>query len=100
MKPKLKAIATFKAESAERKFWETNVSSEYVDGSTAVRARLPNPKLSTESISLRLPLRLLERIKVEANSRDVPYQSLIKICLDEKLTASQASSGSVTNLLR
>jgi predicted DNA binding CopG/RHH family protein len=91
MKTKLKPIPTFKTEAAERKFWETHDSLDYVDWSTAVRARFPNLKLTTQSISLRLPLHMLERIKVEANSRDVPYQSLIKIWLDEKLTASQAS---------
>ena len=53
----------------------------------AQRAVFPNLKPTTRSISLRLPLRMLERIKAEANSRDVPYQSLIKIWLEEKLSA-------------
>jgi len=56
----------------------------YLDWSRAVPARFPNLKRSTKSISLRLPIDLLERIKVEANRRDVPYQSLIKIWLAEK----------------
>jgi predicted DNA binding CopG/RHH family protein len=91
MKTKPNPIPTFKTEAAERKFWETHESLDYVDLSRAARARFPNLKISTKSISLRLPLYMLERIKVKANSCDVTYQSLIKVWLDEKLTASQAS---------
>ena len=58
-----------------------------MDWSKAERVVFPNLKPSTRSISLRLPLPMLERIKAEANSRDVPYQSLIKIWLEEKLSA-------------
>lgn len=65
-------------------FGETHNSSDYVDWSTAKRARFPNLKPSTTSISLRLPLGLLERIKIAANKRDMPYQSLIKAWLAEK----------------
>jgi predicted DNA binding CopG/RHH family protein len=79
-----KAIPKFRSEAAERKFWETHVSTDYVDWSKAERARLSNLKPSTQTISLRIPAGLLERIKVEANKRDVPYQSLIKIWLSEK----------------
>jgi predicted DNA binding CopG/RHH family protein len=68
----------------ERRFWETHDSSDYVDWSKAERARFPNLKPSTISISLRLPVALLERIKTAANKRDVPYQSLIKTWLAEK----------------
>jgi len=74
----------FRDEAEERRFWETNDSSSYVDWSTAERVRLPNLKPSTQSISLRLPVTLLERIKIAANKRDVPYQSLIKTWLAEK----------------
>jgi predicted DNA binding CopG/RHH family protein len=81
---KLKSVPKFRSEATERKFWETHDSTEYVDWSKAERARLPNLKPSTQTISLRIPLGLLERIKVEANKRDVPYQSLIKIWLAEK----------------
>ena len=84
MKPKLKPIPKFKSEKEERKFWETHDSTEYVDWSKAVQSRFPNLKSSTQAISIRLPLSLLERIKVEANKLDVPYQSLIKIWLSEK----------------
>jgi predicted DNA binding CopG/RHH family protein len=68
----------------ERAFWEGRDSASYVDWAKAKSVRLPNLKPSTTSISLRLPVSLLERIKVVANKRDVPYQSLIKIWLAEK----------------
>ena len=79
-----KAIPKFRTEAEERRFWETHDSSNYVDWRKAERVRLPNLKPSTTSISLRLPVTLLERIKVAANKRDVPYQSLIKTWLAEK----------------
>ena len=82
---KLKRIPTFKTEVEERKFWETHDSADYVDWSTAERARFPNLKPSTTAISIRLPSALLEQIKVAANKRDVPYQSLIKMWLAEKV---------------
>jgi predicted DNA binding CopG/RHH family protein len=87
MKAKAKRIPRLVSESAERRFWEGHDSTSYVDWSRAERVVLPNLKPTTRSISLRLPLRMLERIKAEANSRDVPYQSLIKIWLEEKLSA-------------
>ncbi len=86
MKKPLKPIPKFTSEAAERKFWETHNSVDYVDWSGVERGRFPNLKLSTQSISLRLPLHMLERLKIEANKRDVPYQSLIKIWLEEKLS--------------
>lgn len=80
-------LPKFKSEAEERRFWETHDSSPFVDWSKAERARLPNLKPTTRSISLRLPLHTLERIKSAANARDVPYQSLIKVWLEEKLSA-------------
>jgi len=80
----LKPLPKFRTEAAERKFWETHDTTSYVDWSQAKLARFPSLKPSTKSISLRLPLDLLERIRVEANRRDVPYQSLIKVWLREK----------------
>ena len=80
-----KPIPAFKDEASERRFWETHDSADYLDWSKAERARLPNLKPSTTAISLRLPVPLLERIKVAANKRDVPYQSLIKTWLAEKV---------------
>ena len=87
MNKRLKPIPKFSDEAAERKFWETHDSTEYVDWSKAQRARFPNLKLSTTTISLRMTQGTLERIKVAANKRDVPYQSLIKVWLEEKLDA-------------
>jgi predicted DNA binding CopG/RHH family protein len=81
---KLKPIPTFKTEAQERKFWETHDSTDYLDLSKAQRVRFPNLKSSTTAISIRLPLGLLEQIKIVANKCDVPYQSLIKIWLAEK----------------
>lgn len=88
MKKKLKPPTLFESESDERAFWETHDSTDYVDWSTAERARLPNLKPSTRAISLRLPVSLLESIKVAANKRDVPYQSLIKMWLAEMVERS------------
>ena len=84
MSKKARPQLQFRDEEEERRFWETHDSSGYVDWSTAERVRLPNLKPSTRSISLRLPVALLERIKIAANKRDVPYQSLIKTWLAEK----------------
>ncbi len=79
-----KSIPKFRNEAEERRFWEAHDSSDLVDWSKAERVRLPNLKPSTTSISLRLPVTLLDQIKVAANKRDVPYQSLIKTWLAEK----------------
>ncbi|WNM57735.1 BrnA antitoxin family protein [Candidatus Nitrospira allomarina] len=78
-----KKIPEFKSEAEERAFWESHDSSEYIDWDKAQTASFPNLKLSTKTISLRLPEGLLDRIKIEANKRDVPYQSLIKTWLSE-----------------
>ena len=85
MTSKIKPMKTFKSEPEERAFWEENDSFDHVDWNKAERARLPNLKPSATAISLRLPNGLLERIKIAANKRDVPYQSLIKTWLAEKL---------------
>ena len=85
MTKKLKTIPRFAHESEEREFWESHDSTAYVDWSKAKRARFPQLKPTTTAISLRLPMGLLDQIKVAANKRDVPYQSLIKTWLAEKL---------------
>ncbi len=87
MKKKPKAVPEFTTEVEERRFWEEHDSTQYVDWSAAKPARFPNLKPSTQSISLRLPASLLDNIKIEANRRDVPYQSLIKVWLAEKTAA-------------
>lgn len=81
MSRKLKPIPDFASEAEEREFWLTHDSTEYVDWSKARRVTFPNLKLSTQTISLRLPQSLLDDLKVMANKRDVPYQSLMKILL-------------------
>jgi len=88
MNRKLKNLPEFKTEAAERKFWERHDSSDYVDWNQAERTRFANLKPSSKSISLRLPVDLLEQIKIAANKRDVPYQSLIKVWLSEKIDAA------------
>jgi predicted DNA binding CopG/RHH family protein len=82
-----KFVPEFQSEAEERAFWENNDSADHIDWSKAKKVRLPNLKPSTTSISLRLPDGLLERIKIAANKRDVPYQSLIKTWLAEKADA-------------
>ena len=81
----MKKIPNFKNEETERKFWEKHDSTEYVDWSRANRAIFPKLKPSTKTISLRLPQVMLEELKVLANKRDVPYQSLLKIFLSERI---------------
>ena len=87
MKAIRKRVPDFRSEAEERAFWGAagRDSTQYLDWSKARTARFPNIKLSTQAISLRLPVSLLERIKLEANKRDVPYQSLIKVWLAEKV---------------
>lgn len=85
MSKQLKAVPEFSSEAEERAFWEKHDSAEYLDWTKARRAVLPNLKPTTKTISLRLPQHLLDSIKAAANSRDVPYQSLIKVWLQEKL---------------
>lgn len=85
MSKRHKPPPAFKSEAQERAFWETRDSSDYVDWTKAGHARFPNLKPSNKAISLRLPVDLLERIKIMANKRDVPYQSLIKVWLSEKV---------------
>ena len=80
-----KSIPAFRNETEERQFWETHDSTDYLDWGKAKRVRFPNLKPSTISISLRLPVAMLERIKIAANKRDMPYQSLIKAWLAEKV---------------
>ena len=86
-KKTLKPIPTFRSEAEERRFWETHDSADYVDWSRAERVRFAKLKPTTRAISIRLPESLLERIKIAANKRDMPYQSLIKAWLAEKVDA-------------
>lgn len=82
---KIKMIPKFKSEKEERDFWATHDSTEYVDYTKAKKVLLPNLKPSVKTISLRLPEVLLEHLKMLANKRDIPYQSLLKIYLAERI---------------
>lgn len=77
-----KPIPKFKDEDEERKFWANNDSADYIDWSQAQPVMFSNLKPSTKTISIRLPEHLLNRIKVDANRQDIPYQSYIKTVLD------------------
>ncbi len=81
----MKKIPQFKSEEEERDFWKTHDSTEYVDWSKAAKASFPNLKPSTRTISLRLPAWLLNELKVLANKQDIPYQSLLKMYLSERV---------------
>ena len=88
VKPTFEPVPTFTSEAGERDFWESGSgqdSTAHLDWSKARKTALPNLKPTTKTISLRLPKHLLDSLKVAANSRDVPYQSLIKVWLQEKL---------------
>ena len=85
-----KTVPTFQSEREERAFWETHDTTDYVDWSRAKVAVFPNLRSSTETISLRMPSGLLAELKVLANKRDVPYQSLLKVFLAERVNAELA----------
>lgn len=91
-KRNLKAIPKFASEAEERRFWETHDSAVYVDWSKATVVSLPNLKPSTETISLRLPAPLLSDLKALANKRDVPYQSLLKVFVADRVAEEWRSS--------
>ena len=80
-----KRMPEFRSEDQEREFWATHDSTKYIDWSQAKRRKLVNLKPSLRSISLRLPVSMIEDLKVLANKRDVPYQSLLKVFLAERL---------------
>lgn len=80
-----KKMPKFKNEDEEREFWASHGSTEYVDWEKAKRMKFPKLKPSTRTISLRLPESMLDDLKMLANKRDVPYQSLLKIYLAERI---------------
>ena len=82
---KKQQVPTFKNEDEERDFWATHDSAAFVDWAKAKRAIFPNLKPSTKTISLRLPESMIASLKLLANKRDVPYQSLLKVFLAEKV---------------
>ena len=80
-----KPVPKFQTDDQERAFWSAKDSTEYIDWSRAAKRRLPNLKPSLKTISLRLPAAMVEDLKVLANKRDVPYQSLLKVFLAERI---------------
>ena len=84
-----KPIPAFRSEDDERAFWATADTTEYFDWSQATTVAFPNLKPSTATTSLRLPQGMLDELKVLANQRDVPYQSLLKVFLAERLSAER-----------
>jgi predicted DNA binding CopG/RHH family protein len=80
-----KQIPMFRSEEDERKFWAKNDSTEFIDWQSGQKRRFPNLKPSLRTISLRLPVSMIEDLKILANKRDVPYQSLLKVFLAERL---------------
>lgn len=81
----LKKVPDLRSEDDERRFWATHDSTDFVDWSGAQTRRLPNLKPTLRTISLRLPAAMIEDLKILANRRDVPYQSLLKVFLAERL---------------
>lgn len=83
----MRDIPKFRSEKEEREFWRTHDSADYIDWAQAEATSLPKLKPSTKTISLRLPETMLEELKVLANKRDIPYQSLLKVFLAERIEA-------------
>ena len=90
MKNTLKDIPTIESEDEEREFWATHDSTEYIAWGEAAPAYFPKLKPSTKSISLRLPEMMLDKLRLIANKRDVPYQSLMKVFLQERINQELA----------
>ena len=86
MNKKIRKIPGFKNEDEERKFWSTHSTIDYIENFKPVKFDLSGLKLSTKTISIRLPESMIAQLKILANKRDVPYQSLLKILLGEKLS--------------
>ena len=84
-KKPIKRVPKFSSERAEREFWRSHDSANYLDWSKAKSVRLAQLKPSTRSISIRLPESLIEDIKILANKRDIPYQSLLKLYVAQKV---------------
>ena len=85
VKRRMRKIPKFRSEDQERDFWASHDSTEFVDWRQAERVKLPNLRPTTRTISIRLPEAMIERLKVLANKRDVPYQSLLKMFVADKI---------------
>jgi predicted DNA binding CopG/RHH family protein len=89
-----KKLPEFKSEDRERKFWATADSTQYLNWQSGKRKKLIRLKPSLKTISLRLPVSMIEDLKVQANRRDVPYQSLLKVFLAERLARERQTEAS------
>jgi predicted DNA binding CopG/RHH family protein len=89
-----KEIPSFANEDQERRFWAKEDTADYFDWDKAVQPALPNLKPTTTAISLRLPVAMLEDLKSLANKRDVPYQSLMKLYLSERIGRERTKKAS------
>ncbi len=85
VKPRVRKVPRFRTEDEERDFWASHDSAEFVDWRQAERVKLPNLRPTTRTISIRLPEAMIERLKVLANKRDIPYQSLLKMFVADKI---------------
>ncbi len=85
VKQRIRKIPKFESEVQERDFWASHDSTDFVDWRQAERVKLPNLRPTTRTISIRLPEPMIERLKVLANKRDVPYQSLLKIFVADRI---------------
>jgi predicted DNA binding CopG/RHH family protein len=95
MKKKIKPVPKFKDEQDEREFWSTHDTTDYFDFSKSSRVEIefdPGIEAPVKSISLRLPREMLNQLKVLANKKDIPYQSLIKVYLAEKIAEERKAS--------
>ena len=93
MKATRKRIPKFRSEAEEQKFWATHDLTDYADWSRARRVQFPKLRPSMKTISLRLPESLLAELRVQANKRDVPYQSLLKVYLADRLAEERVPYG-------
>ena len=85
VKPRVRKVPKFRNEDEERDFWASHDSTEFVNWRQAERVKLPNLRPTTRTISIRLPEAMIERLKVLANKRDIPYQSLLKMFVADKI---------------
>ena len=85
VKRPIRKIPKFRGEDQERNFWASHDSTDYIDWRRAERVKLPNLRPTTRTISIRLPESMIEKLKVLANKRDIPYQSLLKMFVADKI---------------
>ena len=90
----MRPVPEFRSEDSERKFWAEHDSTDFIDWRSAQRRKFPNLKPTLRTISLRLPVSMIEDLKVLAHKRDVPYQSLLKVFLAERLEKERRRASS------